>query len=361
MTPRFSAQRRGRRGMILPVVLVAMLLVLTMSASLQQIAWRSLRGAVTQWNAQRGLYAADADVAHALHAFSPESLAATPVGAALALTRVDAEGWRTQVSVIRTAPFSVVVRASSALDHATNPTAASGGLGDATRIHREVWRAARLEPPPLPVLAAATVLGPSEWTGAQLDGRDLPPPRDVAGDDCGPQRDTASVSALVSSLASASAPVATGAIRVLDAAQTARAIAAFDEAWPTILVRAHRLTSDSAGTISTPSPWRAHVISGAHTVTVGSTSQVRGLLLIDGDLIVDGALHVDGALVVRGAVTATNGSLRITGAMVIRDPLAHGSSFGANASVTYAPCLAGRALTAVSRLKIGPNGGWNSP
>ena len=45
MTARARATKATRRGMILPLVLIGMLLMLTFSASLQQVAWRAVRGA----------------------------------------------------------------------------------------------------------------------------------------------------------------------------------------------------------------------------------------------------------------------------------------------------------------------------
>ena len=49
----------ARRGMVLPLVMAGMMLVLCIAGTLQAVSWRAGRGARTQWDAQRALYAAE--------------------------------------------------------------------------------------------------------------------------------------------------------------------------------------------------------------------------------------------------------------------------------------------------------------
>lgn len=96
-------------------------------------------------------------------------------------------------------------------------------------------------------------------------------------------------------------------------------------------------------------------------MTLEGISRYVGLLAIDGDLIVRGSLELDGLLVVRGAVDVSAGTLILRGALVARDVSARGSSVGAGVSVSYRPCMVGRALVAVAAPRSLPFGVWNSP
>ncbi len=194
MSHRRGFAHRLRLGMILPLVLVGMLLVMTMSASLQQAAWRALRGAQGQWDGQRGLYAAESAVVQAVAAWSSDAAAATPVGVRIVTTAGLPDGWRTRTSIARTAALTAVVQAVARREHLG--VAAAGRVADASRLRRTVVRMLRLEPPALPILAAATLLGEVTVGTAMFDGRDQVAPYDPARDDCGPWRDTASLAAL---------------------------------------------------------------------------------------------------------------------------------------------------------------------
>lgn len=187
--------RRRRRGMLLPLVMVAMLLLLCMSVALQQAAWRSAAGARTQWDSHRGLYAADAALVRAVAEWRADSMAVKPLGTRLEWDEPEADGWTTRVSLVRTGTLAVVAHAWTQRSRA-GFRRGEDRVGDATRIDRTVTRALYLDPPSLPLLAAVTLLGPGTISSATLDGRDQLFPTDPARDDCGALRDSASVPAL---------------------------------------------------------------------------------------------------------------------------------------------------------------------
>lgn len=355
---------RVRKGMVLPLVLVALVLVFAMSASLQQTAWRAARGASTQWNAQRAMYSADQEVIRALAEWSSDALAATPVGQVASTTSTQ-DGWRTDRELVRTAPLAALVRAVTTRDditmHGSGGAHTGAQLGDATRVHREVWRAVTLEPPAFPIPAAATFLGPVTWGSATLDGRDLPVPRDPNLDDCGPLRDTLSTNAAFAPIGAIGTPVSRGATLEMSGTSVTTTQRAFDDAWSTLVLRARNVTTDSLGGIPFARPWQATVIHRSGGVTVDSNTASIGLLAVDGELRIRGIMRVDGLLLVRGALRVESGALIVRGALLVRDASSFGSILNAASRIEYAPCLVGRALSAAAVPRVAPFRAWNSP
>ncbi|MBL0170252.1 MAG: hypothetical protein IPP90_05875 [Gemmatimonadaceae bacterium] len=358
-------RRLTRRGVVLPLVMVGMLLLLVMSVALQQAAWRSARGARTLWDTQTGLYAADAATIQAMATWNPDSMAATPIG--VPQERIDPApyGWWTHTALVRTGTLTAVIRSTTHRDRASAAVASAavaGMLGDGTRIQRTVVRAIRLEPPSVPVLAALTVLGDLEINAGTVDGRDQFAPYDPARDDCGSLRDSASIAAIAAEGFSWRTPgTLFGLTFSLTPPSMAIARAQFDSGFAAIAGRTRTFAMAAPGSVPGSSPWRASVIQVTPGVTIDGVSDYVGLLAVDGDLIVRGTLRVEGMLLVRGAVDVSSGALDVRGALVVRDRAAIGSRVGATLRVAYAPCLVGRALVAVAQPSRRPFGVWNSP
>lgn len=365
MTSKRSAVTTTRRGMILPLVLVSMLLMLTFSTSIQQAGWRAMRGAHTAWNTQLGLYLADAAIAQALGEWAPDTLAAVPIGTPLVADSTTSRGWRTRRSIVRTAPLVAVVHATSQRSWSTTLTPSEipiGALGDATRIRRTVTRVVHLDPPAIPLLAAATFLGTATMQSAFADGRDLLQFYDPRFDDCGPLRDSASIGAVAAELVRLEgATTVYGAAVALAPDILAQAYTRFDSAFSQVRARANTITPTAFGTLPVIPAWRAAVMQSAGTVTLEGSSRHTGLLAVDGDLVIHGALRIDGVLLVRGALDASGGTLDVHGVLAVRDVAGRGSFMGPGAGVTYAPCLVGRALVAVAVPRASPFDTWNSP
>ena len=180
---RRSTRRSTRRGMLLPLVLVTMLLVFTIAASLNQVAWRATKGAQALWDAQRAMYAADAEVVRAIAYWSPDSVAATPIGTPLVRDTNLLGGFQARTTTMRTGPLRAVIMSVARRDRPSGPTDV-----DPSRVKRLVARAVPLIPPEFPLVGAATVLGPIALGSTALDGRDVPGPYNATRDDCGPQR-----------------------------------------------------------------------------------------------------------------------------------------------------------------------------
>ena len=365
MTTRRRLTRTARRGLILPLVLVGMLLMLTFSSSVQQVGWRAMRGAQTAWHAQLGFYLADAAIVQALAGWTPDTIAAVPIGTSLVADSTSSRGWRTRRSIVRTAPLTAVVHAVAQRSWSTTLSAAeipNGGLGDAARIRRTATRVVSLDPPALPILAAATILGSATMQSVLADGRDQLQPYDARFDDCGPLRDSASIEAVATEQVQLDGtPELYGATVTLAPDNLARARSRFDSAFALVAMRAVPVTLTAFETVPAMADWRAAVMRGAGAVTLNGSSRHVGLLAIEGDLTLRGTLRVDGVLLVRGALDASAGTLDVRGALVVRDASAQGTRIGPDARLTYAPCLVGRALVAVAVPRVSPFDAWNSP
>lgn len=358
-----------RRGMILPLVLVTMLLAITLAAATQMVAWRAARGARTQWDAHRALYAADAALVSALAQWNADSVAQLPVGTARQILAPAPSGISLYVMWVRTSMLRGQLLAV-AEQGSRDPFAS------VRRIRRTATRAIALAPPPLPVLAAATFLGdvrlrdtlviggvnvPELQYGGfvnagafetTFDGRDQLGPAVANRDDCGVLRDTASIPALA-----VSAAVHAPAVR-----------ADFDRAWTLLSNRVTaqlRTRSNASSGIVTNwtggDAWTSVVMEGAPNVTMTGASAHVGLLAINGDLAIQGSLTVIGALVVRGALHVESGELHVQGALVVADRDGIGSRINGRTTIRYAPCLLGRAHISVSVPRTAPFHLWNSP
>ncbi len=353
-------QVRCRRGMVLPVVMIGMLLASTMAAALQLAAWRAQRGAQGQWDAQRAAYVADGAVTRAIARWALDSLAAIPIGRRVVTTESTADGWRVTITVTRSTNTAVVVNAVARREH--EGPLFGGTVRDGARIRKRVTRTVRLEPPQLPVWGAGTVLGHATLGAAVFDGRDIARPFDAILEDCGPWRDTASVAALTAvTWAAHDSVVAYGAMPALTAASVSVAQQRFDSTFAVVVARAASITQSGPGPLAPSAPWRARVMRAADTVIVDGTSTHVGLLAIDGDLDVRGTLRVHGLLLVRGALRVSGGALQVDGALVVRDASTRGSSFSATTRVAYAPCLWRRALIPVAMVRTSAFGVWNGP
>ena len=349
----------ARRGMVLPLVLVCMMLVLCIAGTLQAVSWRAGRGARTQWDAQRALYAAEYMVVQSIAEWPADSVAATPIGESGVRVERDADGWTVRRAIIRTAPLVAVVYADA---RAPRAGASTDPLNDRSSVGRRVTRIVRLEPPAIAIPAAVAVLGAVQIDSATVSGRDQSGPVVRDRDDCGPRRDTASVDAVQAiALNSTIASNVTGDLITITSSIADVRMRAFDDAWRQIDQRAARRTLSATGRVPISAPWRAGVIAGAGVITIEGASRVVGLLAIDGDLVVRGPLRVDGVLLVRGALDASFGALVVDGAVVVRDSGSRGSRLGAQTVIRYAPCLVGRAFAAVALPSVGPFDIWNSP
>lgn len=344
-----------RRGLVLPMVMVTLVVVLTVAAALQTMAWRATRGAQSQWDAQFATFASDAAIAQTLGAWSPESIAQLPIGVPQLQTLPAENNWSTQLSIVRTGTLVATVQAVT-----TRSTVLQ--RGDPGRVSRRVTEYVRLSPPSLPVLAAVTILGGADVNTSVLDGRDSFGVTDTLLNDCGLLRDTASIPALATGgYGITGTPSLIGTHRVLNAQSLVDAQQQFDRAWPILVSRAVPYPVVSPANMASPVLWRALVIESATTVTLTGVSEHTGLLIVDGDLEIQGILRVIGALIVRGTLTVTSGALDVRGALLVRDDMASGSRMNGATRVQYAPCALGRAFTAVARPQYYPFLTRNSP
>jgi hypothetical protein len=326
-----------RRGFVLPIAMIAMLVAMLIVGSMHFAAWRAMRGTRSQWDAQQALYASNAAVVTAIATWDALSMAQQPIGATR-WTSVQDHGWRTETGVARTSPLIAVVTAHTIWN------------ADPSRVRRAVTRIVHLAPLFRPI-AAVGVFDSLALDRASIDGVDRAESVDPLRDDCGPYRDTASVDMV--------ARVAPATRRV--------ALESFDSSW----TRAVRLTSarprEADGSVSQRSAWEpvrvvADSAAGAALgVTLTGASRVQGVLLVDGDLVVRGRLRLDGLLVVRGALRVDAGELQVDGAVLVRDIDGIGSMLGPQTRVRWAPCLVNRALVALASPQRAPFHQWHSP
>lgn len=345
---------RTRTGLVLPFVLISLLVVLALSGGLQTMAWRATRGARSQWDAQRATFAADAAINRALSTWSSESLAQQPIGVAVVQTTTEPSGWQTELTLIRTG--TLIAFAS-----ATTTRVSLRGTSDPLRVWRRVMTSVHLEPPRIPMLAVATILGDVELGSSAFDGRDTLLTVSTPLDDCGTLRDTSSIGAAsVGGTFGTNTPNTFGLLSALRSPALQSAREQFDAAWPRLLSKATVLPVATTITLASSAPWRASVMTSASTVTLTGASSHVGLLAVDGDLDVNGSLQVDGVLVVRGALTVNGGPLIVRGSLIVRDVNARGTRLR-NTNVEYAPCAVGRAMSAVATPQFAPFQVWNSP
>lgn len=346
--------------MILPLVLLTLVVLLALSAAAQQLAWRASRGAQSVWNSQRAFYDAESVVEQAIVQWPGDTMATMAIGSRMITMDVRADGWIATQSLVRTAPL--VAEVSATVSRGTAGTGTSVNADQVTRTRRSVSRTVLLAPPTFGLDAAFATSGALRVASSVLDGRDIRGVLGVGGDDCGPWRDSASVSAVsAAALSITGAPVVAGATDIVTGASLATQRAQFDSAWSLLLARAPSPVVVSGGALGPSPPWHARLIRGAPAVTITAPSAAIGLLAVDGDLVVRGALRVDGLLLVRGALDVSSGTLEVHGAVRVRDTNGTGSSIGDASRIEWAPCLAARALVPVSVPRVMPFATWGSP
>ncbi|HYW33180.1 MAG TPA: hypothetical protein VE869_16885 [Gemmatimonas sp.] len=354
--PASRRPRRPRRGFLLPMVLLSLLLVASLSAATQFGAWRATRAARLAWNGERATHAADEALSMVVSAWQPGLFAARAIGERWAQSVVTGDGAVVSVALVRTAPLALV-----AMAHATSKVS-----GASDTASRRIVRALALHGPTFPVRGAVTSIGALAIdTGAEVDGRDAV----SAVDGCGSTRDTLSITAvhggavsvdMGASLSGSATVVAPGLGSPLNMADQT----AFGTAWNESSARTSEVRHVAAGApLVASAAWHSIRVVGNDTVVssavvLDATSTHDGLLLVDGDLVVRGKLVVRGLLVVRGALDVVGGSLDVLGAVIVGGRGAGSSRLGPGTRVRYSPCTMRRAMAAVSRPGRAPFGHW---
>ena len=344
---RRSAPTRRRRGFVLPLVIVSMLLVAILSAATQTQAWRADRSARGAFNGTRALLAADEALARTIATWNVDSFANIGIGGRRQTSLRTAAGDEAQVTVTRPAPLVAWLDAKATSN-------SPGARGSATR---GAARALFIAPALGPFNAALTVLTPVELTaGAQVSGIDV----SRSSDDCGPWRDTASIAGLLARVANvAPDAVIVGAPPRQVLVDQAPLQSDFDRAWPDLVARAEpRAPPDTLARVALPSEWRAIAWSRTTPVLIAGDLAYRGTLAVNGELIVRGRLRVHGLLVVRGVIDARDGALEVDGALLVAAPDGRASSFGRQTIVRYSQCIAQRALATIGRPTTAPFRVW---
>ena len=348
--------RRPRRGLLLPLVLVVMMLVSLLAAGAQHSAWRAARGSQAQWDTQRASYRAEAAAVAAVAEWSADSMGATPIGVPVRHSIIDAGDWQTDVLRMRTSAHTAVVVAAARRDRSI------GAQIDPSRIRRVVSRVIYLDAPRWPIRGAITALGALDSDSAYIEGRDVLSAYQPHRDDCGPLRDTASLPALAAAVHRSSIPWgAAGDTLTLGLRDRVRDEAHFDSSMAVVRARLSVTPHPSGAPLAGRSAWRPIVIADSGGVTVRGVSSHVGLLVVDGDLVVDGVLRVDGLLVVRGLLDASRGTLIVRGAVVLREGGGRWARLSATSDIRYAPCLASRALVGLAVPRTKPFSVWHSP
>lgn len=341
-----------RKGYVLPLVLLTMLIVALLASGLQAAVWRATRHARLGFAGERALHGADAAVAQQLANWNPREFASMTLGARKSMPFNLAAGLDGVVTLVRTAPDAAIVEAIAT-------SSRNGALQNATR---RVTRAVVVRSPALPVERPVTTLGPAIFAaGSSVSAIDEVPPdwlTECAG----------------LPLVSATKPPR----RSVTESRTM-----FDANWSRWLALASRRDDAIAltlvepivtGTRCTPgtgdpfrtagsvaacvNEWGARAIANANPARLAGANRHQGVLMIDGDLEITGDLEVSGLLIVRGAIDASAGRLSVHGAALIRDDLGHGSRFGIATRVRYSRCALRRALSAVGAPAAITTRGW---
>lgn len=359
--PARAAGRRPRAGIILPMVLVVMTAVAGVTLSLLAVTARQLRVTRLRWDMQQAVTLADAAVVRGLADWTPDRVAATPIGVLRDTVQLWPEGWITHQRIMRTGPLMAVVDASAERRRGTAATTA-GDPRDPWTVRRRVARVVWLQPPALPLPAAVTVLGGLTLAGAAIDGRDQPASNPEPADDCGAHRDTASRAAVAARAITGNGERVQGERQALSPAQLGQAWTTLQVAQPLLLTRLRAHRALSGGRLPEAPHWQGQQLGAPGLVsTLTGDADIRGLLLIDGDLVITGTLHLDGLLVVRGRLDASEGRLLLHGQLLVADPAGHDALLGPGTAVRYNPCLVGRALAAIAQPRPEPFFSWNTP
>jgi len=341
-----------RRGFVLPLVIIAMLLVAGLAASLQGVVWRATRQARLGFAGERALHAADAAIVAQLSLWDARAFASMPIGTRTVFTPALPSGRSATVTLVRTSIDGALIEALGISTHNGIPQDAE----------RRVTRILTVRNVPLKLESPLTVLGSAVFASAgTVTTTDETPPgwnTDCAGSDSidAPNR------SVTDTLASR---------------------AMFDTRWSQWLATASRsefapgvtaLAPIVSGPLCTPgsgelrrgmgavsactNEWGARALINAWPLTLAASSRHQGVLLVDGDLDVVSDLEVFGLLIVRGALNDSGGHLRVMGAALVRDELGHGSRFGFASRVRYSRCALRRALSATGAPAAITTRGW---
>ncbi|MCC6242428.1 MAG: hypothetical protein IT353_06280 [Gemmatimonadaceae bacterium] len=352
---RAPAYVRARRGLLLPLVLIVMILASLLAAGAQHAAWRATRGSQSQWDAQRASYRAEAAVVTGLATWGGDSMAATPIGVPMRSSVMHPGDWQTDLLRMRTSATTAVIAAAARRDRTV------GTHIDPSRTRRVVSRIVYLKSPRWPAVAAITSLGPIDIDSAHVDGRDIAGVYQPQRDDCGPLRDTLSLPAVAASALRTSSPLGSVADTVtLAARELLNYEIRFDSTMDEVRARVPA-TVHVAGPLGSLAAWRPIVIADTSGVTVRGASSHVGLLVVDGDLTIEGTLRIDGLLVVRGLLDASRGTLIVRGAVILREGAGRWARLSASSDVRYAPCVAARSMVALSVPSTKPFSLWHSP
>ena len=342
MTPRRSAWGRDRLGYVLPFVIVVVAAAGVLAFAFVTTALRATRAGDLATRADEAHAAGAEGMALTLGQWSADSLWTRALGSVVSRTLVTQAGVRVHVEWVRTAPMVAWLRA-----RAERSTSRAFDTG-----RREFVRLLHLAPPPVPVMAAITSTGPVYGAdGSLLSGRDLPLPDSP----CGTLRDTLSVSPASAALVRPEAglrwdgaPVAA----VVSVATATRVDSTVRDLAGRLPVEVRDSTPAPLRTLQTspgePPRWRALALA-ASLLHLLAEAEWHGLLLLRGPMAVRGELAVTGLVVVEGPVDLREAKVRVRGAMVVADPLQHGTHLGTSSRLLYDRCAVQMALATVAR------------
>ena len=345
MTRRNGVHRpQGRRGFVLPLVIVALAASSLLAFALIHEALLGARGARASLGADDAEYRAEAALGTALANWSGDSVWKTGVG-----TRHQVAVPTARLPVLvewqRLHPLMLILRARSH-GHAVRRL-------DVTS--RELLRAVWLASPPFPIVAAISTAGTLHGSGsAVVSGLDQLRPNSP----CGAERDTASLPAVVATGVAAAAPQAWTTPppwRPPPADLRLRTHGAMQALGPQIPVRHWNATPQP---LPASHGW-AGVIIRAPSISIAGPSSWQGLLVLDGNTTVTGALHVTGVLVVLGNLDAAAAQLTVQGAVVAADTSTGGVTLGSAATVHYDRCAVQLALAVGARPSLAPFSLWH--
>ncbi|GLC27897.1 hypothetical protein [Roseisolibacter agri] len=104
-------------------------------------------------------------------------------------------------------------------------------------------------------------------------------------------------------------------------------------------------------------------VRGAEVTRLRGPARMQGILLVDGDLEVEGDVAITGVVIVRGALRAPNASMRVTGALLVRQRAAatgaaHAVVLGPASVVESSSCAVTTVTLVASRvMSLGRRGG----